>query len=144
MLARGAVGLGEGVVLPSMNSLLARTIPQAQRSSALGAVFTGFHCGNLVGLALTPFLLQVSLSHPAFLALPDHTQTHPSLLHEPHSQVLMARVAGCAGHWLARGVHRVWAAGRANAADVAGMRASAGPAGSNAGPGGENAVCVHI
>eukprot|EP00873_Tetraselmis_striata_P029954 jgi/Tetstr1/450218/TSEL_037256.t1 len=68
MLARGAVGLGEGVVLPSMNSLLARTIPQAQRSSALGAVFTGFHCGNLVGLALTPFLLQVIGWRGVFIA----------------------------------------------------------------------------
>eukprot|EP00951_Prasinocladus_malaysianus_P001708 scaffold12053_cov37-Prasinocladus_malaysianus.AAC.1 len=62
MLARAMVGLGEGAVLPSMSSLLAMTIPTRQRSSALGGVFFGFHSGNLAGIALTPFLLQVM--HP--------------------------------------------------------------------------------
>ena len=45
MLARGMVGLGEGVALPSMNNLVANNIPLARRSTALGGCFTGFHTG---------------------------------------------------------------------------------------------------
>lgn len=65
MICRAAVGLGEGVILPSMSSLLAVSIPPSQRSSALGNAFTGFHAGNLVGLAATPFLLQVRSCYDA-------------------------------------------------------------------------------
>lgn len=57
MLARGMVGLGEGVALPAMNNLVANNIPMARRSTALGGCFTGFHTGNLVGLFLSPLLL---------------------------------------------------------------------------------------
>lgn len=52
-----AVGLGEGVVLPSMNSLVATQVAPALKARALGTVFTGFHCGNLVGLALSPGII---------------------------------------------------------------------------------------
>ena len=45
MLARGMVGLGEGVALPSMNNLVANNVPLARRSTALGGCFTGFHTG---------------------------------------------------------------------------------------------------
>ena len=57
LFARAAVGLGEGVALPSMSSLVARHVPPSCRATALGASFSGFHCGNLVGLALSPVLL---------------------------------------------------------------------------------------
>lgn len=57
MLARGLVGLGEGVALPAMNNLVANNIPPSRRSTALGGCFTGFHSGNLVGLFLSPLLL---------------------------------------------------------------------------------------
>jgi len=57
LLARAAVGLGEGVALPSMSSLVARHVPPSSRATALGASFSGFHCGNLLGLALSPVLL---------------------------------------------------------------------------------------
>ena len=46
MLARGMVGLGEGVALPAMNNLVANNIPLARRSTALGGCFTGFHTGR--------------------------------------------------------------------------------------------------
>lgn len=46
MLARGMVGLGEGVALPAMNNLVANNIPMARRSTALGGCFTGFHTGQ--------------------------------------------------------------------------------------------------
>ena len=40
-------GLGEGVVMPSMNALMAKRVPVAWRSSALGVVYAGFHAGRL-------------------------------------------------------------------------------------------------
>ena len=46
MLARGLVGLAEGVALPSMSNLVATAIPKARRSSALGGSFSGFHSGQ--------------------------------------------------------------------------------------------------
>lgn len=58
MLARGLVGLGEGVALPAMNNLVANNVPPARRSTALGGCFSGFHTGNLVGLFLSPLILQ--------------------------------------------------------------------------------------
>ncbi|CAG9465270.1 unnamed protein product [Pedinophyceae sp. YPF-701] len=58
LAARAAVGLGEGVVLPSMNALVARLVAPSRRATALGACFGGFHSGNLVGLVLSPLILQ--------------------------------------------------------------------------------------
>ncbi|EFN57861.1 hypothetical protein CHLNCDRAFT_143323 [Chlorella variabilis] len=58
LAARFLVGFGEGVALPSMNNLIARHIDPSKKATALGAVFTGFHTGNLVGLLLSPLILQ--------------------------------------------------------------------------------------
>ena len=44
--ARALVGLGEGVALPCMNSLIAVNIPPARRATALGTAFSGFHSGE--------------------------------------------------------------------------------------------------
>jgi predicted MFS family arabinose efflux permease len=52
-----AVGIGEGVVLPSMSALVATQVHPEAKARALGTVFTGFHCGNLVGLALSPAII---------------------------------------------------------------------------------------
>jgi predicted MFS family arabinose efflux permease len=52
-----AVGVGEGVVLPSMNALVATSVLPARKSSALGSIFSCFHCGNLVGLATSPLII---------------------------------------------------------------------------------------
>lgn len=57
LAARFLVGFGEGVALPAMNSLFAKTIPGTKRATALGMAFTGFHSGNLVGLILSPIIL---------------------------------------------------------------------------------------
>jgi predicted MFS family arabinose efflux permease len=51
------VGTGEGVVLPSMNAMVATHVALPQKARALGAIFTGFHCGNLIGLALSPLII---------------------------------------------------------------------------------------
>ncbi|GAX82958.1 hypothetical protein CEUSTIGMA_g10385.t1 [Chlamydomonas eustigma] len=56
-VARCLVGLGEGVAMPSMNNLVAAHIPLKSRASALGLTYSGFHCGNLLGLLLSPILL---------------------------------------------------------------------------------------
>ena len=58
LLSRFLVGLGEGVALPSVNNMMARNIDIRQRASAIGGMFTGFHSGNLVGLLLSPVLLE--------------------------------------------------------------------------------------
>ncbi len=47
LVARTAVGLGEGVALPCMINLVSRNISPARRSTALGTAFTGFHAGVL-------------------------------------------------------------------------------------------------
>lgn len=66
--ARVMVGLGEGVALPCMNQLVGSNIPQARRSTALGACFSGFHSGNLVGLVLSPLILSAFGWRTLFLA----------------------------------------------------------------------------
>lgn len=58
LLVRFLVGFGEGVALPSMNNLAATRIPSSRRATALGIMFMGFQSGNLVGLALSPMILQ--------------------------------------------------------------------------------------
>lgn len=59
LLSRFLVGIGEGVALPSVNNLMARNVGLKQRASAIGGMFTGFHSGNLVGLLLSPLLLEM-------------------------------------------------------------------------------------
>ena len=59
MLARFLVGLGQGLTLPSMSSLVAG-LPDNQRSRGLGTAFAGFHTGNIVGLLLSPLILSVA------------------------------------------------------------------------------------
>ena len=46
LACRALVGLGEGVVMPSMNTLMATRVPATWRSSALGIVYSGFHAGQ--------------------------------------------------------------------------------------------------
>lgn len=47
--ARCLVGVGEGVVMPAMNTLIAQHIPISLRSTALGNAYTGFHSGTDLG-----------------------------------------------------------------------------------------------
>ena len=56
MVARGMVGLGEGVALPAMNNLVANNIPQPRRSTALGGCFSGFHTGHNLSMQKHCFL----------------------------------------------------------------------------------------
>lgn len=43
--SRLGIGMGEGVALPVMNSLII-TLPRSLRSTGLGVAFTGFHSGE--------------------------------------------------------------------------------------------------
>jgi MFS transporter, ACS family, solute carrier family 17 (sodium-dependent inorganic phosphate cotransporter), other len=61
------VGVGEGFVLPSMNSIVATQISALARARALGVIFALFHAGNLVGLALSPLIIQNYGWHSLFL-----------------------------------------------------------------------------
>ncbi|EIE19438.1 MFS general substrate transporter [Coccomyxa subellipsoidea C-169] len=56
LATRVCIGLGEGVALPAMNNMVAG-LQREKRSTALGIAFTGFHCGNLIGLAVSPIIL---------------------------------------------------------------------------------------
>ncbi len=58
LAARAAVGLGEGVALPAMSNLVATRVAPRARATALGLVFAGFQAGNLLGLALSPMIIQ--------------------------------------------------------------------------------------
>ena len=57
LAARFLVGLGQGLTLPSMNSLVGSALPANQRSKGLGVAFTGFHTGNIVGLLVSPLII---------------------------------------------------------------------------------------
>lgn len=48
------VGLGEGVALSCMNSLIASYLPPAVKSRALGICFSGFHCGEQLAASVVP------------------------------------------------------------------------------------------
>lgn len=65
LAVRAAVGLGAGVVLPSVSSLLARHVPATRRSAAVGASFAGFHAGTALGLAAAPALMAAASGWPA-------------------------------------------------------------------------------
>ncbi len=46
-------GIGEGVVLPSMNSLVSTYVPPAAKSRGLGMAFSGFHSGEQLTTSCT-------------------------------------------------------------------------------------------
>eukprot|EP01025_Chloroclados_australasicus_P040585 TRINITY_DN4246_c0_g2_i1.p1 TRINITY_DN4246_c0_g2~~TRINITY_DN4246_c0_g2_i1.p1 ORF type:complete len:503 (-),score=43.12 TRINITY_DN4246_c0_g2_i1:171-1616(-) len=58
LFARFLVGLGEGVVMPSMPNLVSTFVRPELRASALGNIITGFHSGNIAGLVASPFVIE--------------------------------------------------------------------------------------
>ncbi|KAL6785920.1 PHT4D [Auxenochlorella protothecoides x Auxenochlorella symbiontica] len=57
LLARACMGVGEGVAMPAMNTLLSRWVPVAERSRSLALVYSGMYTGSVLGLAATPHLI---------------------------------------------------------------------------------------
>ena len=56
--SRAAVGLGEGVAPSSASDMVARVIPNEERSRAMSFIFGGLHVGSLLGLLVAPALIE--------------------------------------------------------------------------------------
>ncbi|KAL5710403.1 Sodium-dependent phosphate transport protein 1 [Ranunculus cassubicifolius] len=57
LVVRAFMGIGEGVAMPAMNTILSKWIPVAERSRALALVYSGMYLGSVTGLAFSPFLI---------------------------------------------------------------------------------------
>ena len=57
-VARSLVGLGQGVAPASASDLIARTVPNAQRSGAVARVFSGLQLGSIAALFAGPAIIQ--------------------------------------------------------------------------------------
>lgn len=66
---RAVVGAGQGAMMSSMQQVVATHIPQRRRATALGAVYGGFHMGNIVGLVLCPLIIAWHSVEASFLAV---------------------------------------------------------------------------
>lgn len=58
LLARAAMGIGEGVAMPSMNNLLSKWVPVQERSRSLSMVYSGMYMGSVIGLAFSPTMIK--------------------------------------------------------------------------------------
>jgi len=57
LVTRFVVGLGEGFAPTSLTDVLAKWVPERDRTNAAAQIFTGQNFGNAIGLILTPMLL---------------------------------------------------------------------------------------
>lgn len=57
-VARAAMGAGEGVAMPAMNTLVSRWVPRQERSRSLSLVYSGMYAGSVLGLGLCPRIVQ--------------------------------------------------------------------------------------
>ncbi|KAK9056176.1 hypothetical protein SSX86_027265 [Deinandra increscens subsp. villosa] len=58
LIMRAFMGIGEGVAMPAMNNILSKWIPVSERSRSLAMVYSGMYLGSVIGLALSPILIQ--------------------------------------------------------------------------------------
>eukprot|EP00210_Caulerpa_lentillifera_P009228 g8797.t1 len=58
LAARACMGIGEGVAMPAMNNLLAKWVPMKERSRSLALVYSGMFVGSILGLAVSPHMIQ--------------------------------------------------------------------------------------
>ncbi|XP_021720744.1 probable anion transporter 4, chloroplastic isoform X1 [Chenopodium quinoa] len=54
---RAMLGIAEGVALPSMNNMISKWFPKAERARAVGIAMAGFQLGSAIGLILSPILM---------------------------------------------------------------------------------------
>ncbi|KAK9845365.1 hypothetical protein WJX81_004554 [Elliptochloris bilobata] len=59
LLARASMGVGEGVAMPAMNNLLSRWVPVRERSRSLALVYSGMYSGSILGLGLSPHMIDI-------------------------------------------------------------------------------------
>ena len=57
-LSRVLVGLGEGISPAAATDVIARSVPLKERSRAVAFVFNGFNIGSVLGLSLSPFIIE--------------------------------------------------------------------------------------
>lgn len=57
-LSRALVGLGEGVAPSAVNDMVARVVPQSERSRSISLIFGGLHVGSILGLLAAPPLIE--------------------------------------------------------------------------------------
>lgn len=57
LLARAAMGIGEGVAMPAMNNMLSKWIPTKERSRSLAFVYSGMFVGSIIGLGASPHIV---------------------------------------------------------------------------------------
>ncbi|KAI3693954.1 hypothetical protein L1987_76910 [Smallanthus sonchifolius] len=50
--------LTQGVAMPAMNNILSKWIPVSERSRSLAMVYSGMYLGSVIGLAVSPILIQ--------------------------------------------------------------------------------------
>lgn len=54
---RALMGIGEGVAMPAMNNMLSRWVPAGERSRSLALVYSGMYTGSMLGLGVSPGLI---------------------------------------------------------------------------------------
>uniref|UniRef100_A0A803N6M3 Major facilitator superfamily (MFS) profile domain-containing protein n=1 Tax=Chenopodium quinoa TaxID=63459 RepID=A0A803N6M3_CHEQI len=54
---RAMLGIAEGVALPSMNNMISKWFPKAERARVVGIAMAGFQLGSAIGLILSPILM---------------------------------------------------------------------------------------
>ena len=57
LLTRALLGVGEGVAMPAMNAIVASTVPTSERARSLSFIYSGMYAGSIVGLLITPSIL---------------------------------------------------------------------------------------
>lgn len=48
----------QGVAMPAMNNILSKWIPVSERSRSLALVYSGMYLGSVIGLGISPILIQ--------------------------------------------------------------------------------------
>jgi len=61
---RMCMGIGEGVAMPAMNSIIAKWVPGSERSRSLAVLYSGQFLGSVAGLSLSPAMVS-SLGWPS-------------------------------------------------------------------------------
>ncbi len=59
LIARACMGIGEGVAMPAMNSMMSKWVPVGERSRSLALVYSGMYTGSVVGLGFSPQLINM-------------------------------------------------------------------------------------
>jgi len=57
---RAVMGAGEAVAPSSIIDMLTRTVPSAERASAVSTAFAGLHIGSIVGLLMSPLIINAA------------------------------------------------------------------------------------